>query len=275
MAKTKNKIYFWLKVDKKFFDNLFIKRLKNVPGGYTMIVIYIRLMLESLESGCILYYEGYFETLKEELALKLDVSEDEIDMTMAYFTKCGLIQFDGENNAKMEQAEALVQQETNQAAYMRQYRKAQKEKQGNLTMLSQNPTLLNSCKTEIDIKKEINIDIKKEVDNKKISATADNQSDFNIFDYYQNRIGVLDGFQMEKMQDYINVDGLEITLVKRAIDRAADNSKRSFGYINAILKKWVQNGIKTVVQQNEEQRNFEERKNSANTESEINEEWGF
>lgn len=59
-----------------------------------MTVIYIRLMLESLESDCILYYEGYFDNLKEELALKLDVSEDDIDMTMAYFTKCGLIQVD-------------------------------------------------------------------------------------------------------------------------------------------------------------------------------------
>ena len=67
MAKTK--IYFWLKVDKKFFDNIFIKRLKNMPGGYTMTVIYIRLMLESLESDCILYYEGYFNELTEELAL--------------------------------------------------------------------------------------------------------------------------------------------------------------------------------------------------------------
>ena len=80
MAKTK--IYFWLKVDKKFFDNLFIKRLKNMPGGYTMTVIYIRLMLESLEDDCILYYEGYFDSLVQELALKLDVSEDDINMTM-------------------------------------------------------------------------------------------------------------------------------------------------------------------------------------------------
>ena len=69
MAKTK--IYFWLKIDKKFFDNLFIKRLKSMPGGYTMTVIYMRMMLESLESDSILYYEGYFETLKEELSLKL------------------------------------------------------------------------------------------------------------------------------------------------------------------------------------------------------------
>ena len=33
MAKTK--VYFWLKVDKKFFDNIFIKKLKNIAGGYT------------------------------------------------------------------------------------------------------------------------------------------------------------------------------------------------------------------------------------------------
>ena len=51
MAKTK--VYFWLKIDKKFFDNLFIKRLKSMPGGYTMTVIYMRMMLESLESDSI------------------------------------------------------------------------------------------------------------------------------------------------------------------------------------------------------------------------------
>ena len=107
MAKTK--IYFWLKVDKKFFDNIFIKRLKNTPGGYTMTVIYIRLMLESLESDCILYYEGYFNELTEELALKLDVSEDDIQMTMAYFTKCGLIQVDGDKNAELLQAKAMIE----------------------------------------------------------------------------------------------------------------------------------------------------------------------
>ena len=152
MAKTK--VYFWLKIDKKFFDNLFIKRLKSMPGGYTMTVIYMRMMLESLESDCILYYEGYFETLKEELALKLDVSEDDISMTIAYFTQCGLIQIDEDKNAELTQAKALVQQETNHAAYMRSYRKEQQEKEKNLTLLSNNFTTLSTCKTE----KEIEID---------------------------------------------------------------------------------------------------------------------
>ncbi len=141
MAKTK--VYFWLKIDKKFFDNIFIKRLKTIPGGYTMTVIYIRLMLESLESDCILYYEGYFDNLKEELALKLDVSEEDIDMTMAYFTKCGLIQIDEDKNAEMQQAKAMVESETNWANYKREQRKKVK-----LEEVQPSLTFSNSCPTE-------------------------------------------------------------------------------------------------------------------------------
>ena len=160
MAKTK--IYFWLKIDKKFFDNLFIKRLKSMPGGYTTTVIYMRMMLESLESDCILYYEGYLETLKEELALKLDVSEDDISMTIAYFTQCGLIQIDEDKNAELTQAKALVQQETNHVAYMRSYRKEQQEKEKNLTLLSNNFTTLSTCKTEKELEQDLKLDINKE-----------------------------------------------------------------------------------------------------------------
>ena len=85
-------------------------------------------------------------------------------------------------------------------------------------------------------------------------------TDTNIYDYYQQRIGVLDGYQYEKLRDYLNIDKLEPGLVKKAIDRGADNSKRNFGYINTILKNWAQNGILTVVQQEEEQRQFEDSK---------------
>ena len=255
MAKTK--VYFWLKVDKKFFDNIFIKRLKNMPGGYTMTVIYIRLMLESLESDCVLYYEGYFNDLAEELALKLDVSEDDIRMTLSYFTQCGLIQVDSDSNAEMAQARALVQQETNQAAYMRQYRKEQKEKKNNLTTLSENLATLTTCKTEIELEIEKEIDIEKEIeseerDREKISAPASAE----ISKYYQSRIGVIDGVQYQQLMDYHTQDKLELDLIKLAIDKAADNGKRSFGYVNTILKNWTQNGIKTIARQEEEQQRY-------------------
>lgn len=153
MAKTK--VYFWLKLDKKFFDNLFIKRLKQTPGGYTMIVIYIRLMLESLEDDCILYYEGYFDNLVQELALKLDVTEDDINMTMAYFTKCGLIQIDRDGHATLSQAKAMVESETNWAKYKREKRKKVSEP----TKLDSVQQFSNTRPTEKDIEIEIEKDI--------------------------------------------------------------------------------------------------------------------
>ena len=208
MAKTK--IYFWLKIDKKFFDNIFIKRLKTVPGGYTMTVIYIRLMLESLESDCILYYEGYFDNLKEELALKLDVSEDDIDMTMAYFTKCGLIQVDEDKNAELPQAKALVQQETNQAAYMREYRKQQREQKENLTMLSKNLTLSTTCKTEIEKEKEK--EIEKEIDSSAKSTTTKRKrfEKPTIFDVEQYCIERNNNVDPQHFVDYYESNGWKV-----------------------------------------------------------------
>ena len=153
MAKTK--IYFWLKVDKKFFDNLFIKRLKNMPGGYTMTVIYIRLMLESLEDDCILYYEGYFDSLVQELALKLDVSEDDINMTVAYFTRCGLIQIDDDGHATLSQAKAMVESETNWAKYKRDQRKNSQDIP-KLENVQSKETFSNSCPTEIEKENRVN-----------------------------------------------------------------------------------------------------------------------
>lgn len=153
MAKTK--IYFWLKVDKKFFDNLFIKRLKNMPGGYTMTMIYIRLMLESLEDDCILYYEGYFDNLVQELALKLDVSEDDINMTVAYFTKCGLIQIDDDGHATLSQAKAMVESETNWAKYKRDQRK-NSQNLPKLENVQNKKTISNSCPTEIEKENRVN-----------------------------------------------------------------------------------------------------------------------
>ncbi|CJA71793.1 Phage replication protein [Streptococcus pneumoniae] len=179
MAKTK--VYFWLKIDKKFFDNIFIKRLKTVPGGYTMTVIYIRLMLESLESDCILYYEGYFNNLKEELALKLDVSEDDIDMTMAYFTKCGLIQIDEDKNAELPQAKAMVMSETNWASYKREQRK-----KGKLEEVQPSLTFSNSCPTEIEKELEIEVEVDKE---QSPTPSTINQDFVNLYKSFEAETG--------------------------------------------------------------------------------------
>ena len=242
-TKTKTKIYFWLKFDKKFFDNLFIKRLKSVNGGYAMTVIYIRLMLESLETDCILYYEGYFESLIQELALKLDVSEDDISMTMAYFTKCNLIQIDTDGNAKFPQAEALLEQETNWAQYKRKNRKV-----GQIpTNLDNVQRVSNQCPTEKEIEKEIELEKEVEVEEKTTTTTAPifSQEFINLYNSFEQESGrPLSAIQQQElgyMLDEFNAD-----LIYEALKEAVNQGKVNFAYIKAILARWKQDNLLTV-----------------------------
>ncbi|HEM4985261.1 TPA: phage replisome organizer N-terminal domain-containing protein [Streptococcus suis] len=240
MAKTK--IYFWLKIDKKFFDNIFIKRLKTIPGGYTMTVIYIRLMLESLESDCILYYEGYFENLKEELALKLDVSEDDIDMTMAYFTKCGLIQIDEDQNAELPQAKAMVMSETNWASYKRE----QRQNKERLDNVQKSLTNSNSCPTEIEL----------ELQQEEKNAAAGVGKNI-IFEKLKEAFGemAISGTVTQEVEDLLKVHGQRLVLY--ALDETILNGGRSIRYTRSILERWQGQGLKTIEQVKQNKMEFE------------------
>lgn len=252
---TKTKVYFWLKIDKKFFDNIFIKRLKTIPSGYTMTVIYIRLMLESLDSDCILYYEGYFETLKEELALKLDVSEDDMDMTLDYFIQCGLIQIDEEQNAELTQAKAMVKSETNWAKYKRNEREQNKDT-STLEEVQPSLTFSNSCPTEIEIEidKDIEIDIEKDNNNKTISPSlAENLKTSGI------RINEK---QHQQLLEYVGLDGMSFELLNHAIKITSEIHRPSFKYLKAILENWRKEGFTSLEQVEEHEQKRQSSKNT-------------
>ena len=246
--KQKNKVYFWLKLDQNFFKNLAIKQALRMPGGKDMIIVYQMLMLESLVTDGVIYYEGMLPTLEKELAVRLDVKEEDIQMTLAYFKNVGLVQVDDSNNAEMLQVPALIEQETDWARYKREQRRALK--------LDNVQHVSNGCPTELELELELekDIDIELDVDKKKTATDA------NVFNYYQQRIGPLDGFQYEQLKEYITLDGMEIDVVIRAITEAADNGKRNFKYILAILRNWKQNSIKTIVQVEERDRQRIEQK---------------
>lgn len=57
--KNKTKIYFWLKLDENFYKNIIIKKARKTSD--TMVIVYQRLILQSLETNGYLYYEGAFE----------------------------------------------------------------------------------------------------------------------------------------------------------------------------------------------------------------------
>lgn len=254
--KSKTKIYYWLKFDKHFFDNLFIKRLlRNFPGGSEMIVIYIRLMLEAIENDCIIDYEGTFDNYAEELALRLETSEEQINMALAYFVKCGVIQVDDGGNTHYPQAKALLGQETNWNRY--------KKKQAELEKFQ---LLSNQVPTEIEIEKDKKIDIN--ID-KELELEQDKEDRF--VDVAEANIGRgLVKFEFDMINDYLIGQNVSKDLFLEAVKVAVANNVRKFNYIARILDNWINDGIKTPEQAYQAQRDFKAKKANKTMQSQSN-----
>ena len=249
-----NRRYYWLKLKEDFFTDKRIKRLRRISGGDTYTIIYLKLLLLSLKDSGKLYYDGVETDFIKELALTIDETEDDVMVTVNYLMAQGLMEIITENDEYfLTEIPSLIGSETASTRRSRKSR-GQKALQCNTDATSCN-LLQQNCNGEIEIEKEIDIEKERELeseerDREKISASAE------ISKYYQSRIGVIDGVQYQQLMDYHTQDKLELDLIKLAIDKAADNGKRSFGYVNTILKNWTQNGIKTIARQEEEQQRY-------------------
>lgn len=248
---SKTKIYFWLKIDENFFKNLAIKKARKTKGGDTWVVIYQRLMLRSLETNGILYYEGALGNLEEELALMLDETVEDMSMTLSYFKSTGLIQIDDESNAEMLQVPALIEQETNWARYQRKQR--EKKKTEKLDVVQ---PLSNHCPTEI----ELEIDIEKEIDKEVEEEISTQPSDFqNLIELYQTNFGIVKPILYDDLKADLEDYGLDLIIeaVKRAVKR-----QREYTYAQGILKSWNRSGIKTLEQAKAEEVSFQNKSQS-------------
>lgn len=91
MASAKR--FYWLKLDQNFFQSIEMKVLKRMAGGPTYIVIYLELLVLSLENNGFIYFEGAGDNLIDELAIKIDEEVKDIQMFFAYAESKGLIKY--------------------------------------------------------------------------------------------------------------------------------------------------------------------------------------
>ena len=261
-----NQKYYYMRLKQDFFETEEMIILESMQDGYLYSNILLKLYLRSLKRDGKLMFNDAIPYSAEVLATVTRHNVGTIEKAMDVFQKLGLVEVMDDGAIYMLQIQNFIGKSSTEAERKRRYRdKIKLEKSDNQAVLEDVGHLStigvghlsghSSTRDRNRDRKEI-----EEVENRKISSATADKSDFNIFDYYQNRIGLLDGFQLQQIEAYQTIDGLEPDLIKIAIDKAADNSKRSFGYVNSILKSWAQNGIKTVDQQREEQNSFQSNK---------------
>lgn len=203
-----------------------------MAGGDTMVVIYQKMMLSSLDTNGVIYYEGVYGKLEEELALMIDEETEQVAMTLAYFTKAGLIQIDDSQNVEMSQVSALIDQETNWARYKREQRKNNK--------LDNVQPVSNERPTEIDIEleKELKINKEKELD------VVDDEQKINNDDKskaYSALVNILE------QNGFGTIGGLVSTDINKELDDFAEandgNYREAYSVILQAIKISVGNGV--------------------------------
>lgn len=178
------KRYYWLKLSKDFFEDKAIKRLRQIAGGDTYTIIYLKMLLKSMEDDGKLFYEGIEDTICDEIALDINESADDVQVTISYLEKKGLLVVT-DSEVELTRLIEMVGSETDKAELMRKLRS--KENSNNVTQISNNVTkalpTVTKCYTEKEIEKEksredTEIDTKKK---KKKSAKADLDGMINSF----------------------------------------------------------------------------------------------
>ena len=83
--------FYWLKLSKDFFRQLEIKKLRMIAGGDTYVIIYLKLLLLSLDNDGKLYYDGIEDDFCEEMALATDEATDNVTVTVNFLMPHGIL----------------------------------------------------------------------------------------------------------------------------------------------------------------------------------------
>lgn len=84
------KRYYWLKLKEDFFSSKRIKKLRNMAGGDTYTIIYLKMQLLAMKTEGVLTWTGLEDNFAEELALDLDEKADDVSVTLMYLLNTGL-----------------------------------------------------------------------------------------------------------------------------------------------------------------------------------------
>lgn len=241
MAEPKR--YFWLKLHKDFFQRKEIKRLRKIAGGDTYTIIYLKMLLRSIMSEGKLYFDGLEDDFAAEVALDLDESEENVQITITYLLNSGLLEMRSDDEYYLPDTKNSTGCETAVAARVRRHREKQKALQCNTDVTQMKHLCNGEIEKELDKEKDIEIEHRdrditisttredKEIENPQSLSPVSN---IDIYDLWTNSFGVISSFVKGSLDDLIAEYGL--VNVADALHIAKERGKSRVQYVEGILK---------------------------------------
>lgn len=233
-----DKRYYWFKMEQSFFEQKEIKYLRRLPGGDTYTIIYLKLILKSLENDGKIYYENIGDDYSQEWALEIEEDEKAVSFLVAFLINKGLMIDCGFDEFEITKTKSLVGSETASAERKRRQREREREllQFKDVTDSQKNVTLSQVGHIESESEIESDIEIESDDDVGKNSLQS-------LSDFFSNNFHPISQRELEQLREFVNDSSYE--MVRLALEIAVDNNARTIKYVRSIIVNWENNNIKT------------------------------
>lgn len=163
--------------------------------------------------------------------------------------------------------ERLEEESNKRKAYSESRRNNRKKKELKETYEEDMKNICNSYEKHME-NENANENINK---NNKVNDSCINDLQ-DIVDFYNNNIGLITPYGIEILSSYAK--DMPKDLIILAMKKSVEANKRTIQYIKAILNNWAKSGIKTVLEAEQEDRDFKKKSEKGTKEREKElEEW--
>ena len=215
-----NKKYYWLKLPKDFFRRHDIRIIESMDGGRETLLIYLKLMTESIPHDGRLRFSEEIPYTPEMLATVLGDDKDMVVKAMDLLKKFHLLRHESDRTIVLPEVPKMMGCETAAASRMRKHRSSQSDSD-----VAQS----KKKKKEQDEDEEQQQDVDDEMRAKSKGLTA-----VDI-----NRLTTLFGdFTPYTKREYLKLKALyDDEVLHSAMEKAWQMGARTIGYVKKILEE--------------------------------------
>lgn len=118
--------FYWVKLKNTFFDEKAVKFLRRQSNGDTLVIIYLKLILYTLDKGGYFTFEGFANNIYDEISIALEENTTDCERAVTALLQFGLLSAVCDDKLYVTSFSDMVGSETASAQRMRDKRERDK-----------------------------------------------------------------------------------------------------------------------------------------------------
>ena len=218
---AENRRFYWMKLPNDYFRQLFQRKMRKQTGGIEMQLIYLKMLLYSIDKDAVIPFQGVYDSIEEELAEELGEESEMVKETINFLEANEKLEWT-ESGIFLPEALERVGSEGTSAERMRNMRRRRASQCDNSVTTSDGS--VTECNTSVqsgDVEKEIDIEIEKERELETGQAPARSYGRYNNVFLSDTELDELKAELPDKWEYYIDRLSTHITMTAPTAARTA------------------------------------------------------